>query len=261
MEAYDYNLKEKRMAFKLFYQYSNQNKAIVEKVADSVRKNFGKQRSKLFLFDMGAGEGSVTVPLAEELFESFKEVTLLALDIHKAQLADLKRLAARRKVEVKAIVANALALPIKPTFKLDFVLFAQSLSDMPSREKIISGAYSLLRKGGLMCIILSNPNSEMLRFKKKFREKVGSKSPITSDIVASILSDLNLRFKKEGIKSKLLLPSKGPALIHLLQFLLRKDWAAIKPEIKKEVMRALEAKRKNNSFVLEHIDDVFLIKK
>ena len=177
--------------FQRFVLLTDQKQILIDKVVKKIRNNYSKRNIKFL--DIGCADGTVTIPIVEELSKS-NNITTTGIEYSKSLLEGFKN---NTNIQVNLINKDVELLDELPVS--DFILISHSLPYINDLESFLEKVVKAMSKESITLIVVSNPFSDDKKIKNQILNKK-DKEPLSSKI-QELLNKKKIPFEKEVIES------------------------------------------------------------
>ena len=181
---------ENSSIFQKFILLTDQKQILIDKVVRRIKKY--EKRNIKFL-DIGCTDGTVTIPIAEELIKS-NDITVTGIEYSMALLNNFKN---NTKIRVNLINKDVELLNELPVS--DFILMSHCLPYINNLEIFLDKVIKALQKDSIALIVVSNPSSDDAKIKKQLLDTSDKES--LSSRIQKLLIQKKITFEKEVVDS------------------------------------------------------------
>ena len=189
----------KEGAFPAFLTQTNEKGITLNYILNQLDIKYHLKNYKKFTFtDIGAGDGTLTLPIMEYLA---RLVNLETYCIEPSSLIDILKKRCGLKVHYIQEGMEETSIP-----KSDFILIAHAIQYLKDRKKFAKNLKQALNSNGKILVVGTHPESDDLKFKKELKLKVllaESKKPLEN--LFEYLEQEGFKVTREYLKSTIYL--------------------------------------------------------
>ncbi len=185
----------KQGSFPKFITQTDEKEVTLRYILDKLKEKYDSRDYKKFTFtDIGAGEGTLTLPIIQYLG---KQTNLESYCIEPSSLIELLRKKCGPKVHYIQEGMEETDLP-----KSDFILIAHAMQYLQDRRKFAKSLKKALNPHGKILVVGAHRESDDLRFKRELKPKkvlTGNEKP--KENLFEYLEQEGFKITREYLKS------------------------------------------------------------